>query len=129
MDYKKRCADCTCLVLKNKVWCCDECFGQPCAEIDDCPEGVNDDTIAELDELDKIKIDHGASADKPKAERKKPTKKISAEKINLFNSLLTSLTEIYGENVSILNENELVGVKINDIDFKINIIQTRKPKK
>ena len=77
---QKRCEDCANLIMKNGKWCCDECFGQECEEIDDCPEGVE---LAEIEELaqkaKENKIDHGASSGKKK-EGKPRTVKISDEK-------------------------------------------------
>lgn len=65
MDYKKRCTDCACLIERNGVWCCDECFGQKCEEIDDCPEGATEETAEELDAKQKeIKINVGARSEK-----------------------------------------------------------------
>lgn len=57
---------------------------------------------------------------------KKPrTVKISDEKTELFTEILENLQEIYKENVKILKENKLISVKINDLTFKIDIIQER----
>ena len=96
MDYKKRCSDCACLIEKNGIWCCDECFGQKCEEIDDCPEGATEETAEELDAKQKeIKINVGARSEK-KTERKPKTIKVSDEKTQIFNDLLRFLTENYG---------------------------------
>ncbi len=36
----ERCRDCACLVEAGGQWACDECDGRPCADIEDCPEGL-----------------------------------------------------------------------------------------
>lgn len=72
---------------------------------------------------------HGASAEKKEKKDKKPkTVKISEEKQALFSDILQNLQENY-ENVEILKQNKLIQVKINEITFKIDIIQQRPPKK
>ena len=133
MDFKKRCADCACLIEKNGKWCCDECFGQPCAEIDDCPLGVSENTMTEIDEKMKgYKVDHGATAAERKKSDKPRTVKISDEKKELFQLILSNLTGNnvdFIENVEVLKENKLIFVKIGEKNFKIDIIEQRKPKK
>ena len=127
MDYKKRCADCACLIEKNGVWCCDECFGQKCEEIDDCPEGATEETAEELDAKQKeIKINVGARSEK-KTERKPKTIKVSDEKTQIFNDLLRFLTENY--DFSILKDNKLIEISYNGKKFKLDLIETRQKKK
>ena len=127
MDYKKRCADCACLIEKNGVWCCDECFGQKCEEIDDCPEGATEETAEELDEKQKeIKVNVGARSEK-KTERKPKTIKVSDEKTQIFNDLLRFLTENY--DFSVLKDNKLIEISYNDKKFKLDLIETRQKKK
>ena len=127
MDYKKRCADCACLIEKNGVWCCDECFGQKCEEIDDCPEGATEETAEELDAKQKeIKVNVGARSEK-KTERKPKTIKVSDEKTQIFNDLLRFLTENY--NFSVLKDNKLIEISYNGKKFKLDLIETRQKKK
>ena len=127
MDYKKRCADCACLIEKNGVWCCDECFGQKCEEIDDCPEGATEETAEELDAKQKeIKINVGARSEK-KTERKPKTIKVSDEKTQIFNDLLSFLTENY--DFSVLKDNKLIEISYNGKKFKLDLIETRQKKK
>ena len=127
MDYKKRCADCACLIEKNGVWCCDECFGQKCEEIDDCPEGATEETAEELDAKQKeIKVNVGARSEK-KTERKPKTIKVSDEKTQIFNDLLKFLTENY--DFSILKDNKLIEISYNGKKFKLDLIETRQKKK
>ena len=127
MDYKKRCADCACLIEKNGVWCCDECFGQKCEEIDDCPEGATEETAEELDAKQKeIKINVGARSEK-KTERKPKTIKVSDEKTQIFNDLLRFLTENY--DFSVLKDNKLIEISYNGKKFKLDLIEARQKKK
>lgn len=127
MDYKKRCADCACLIEKNGVWCCDECFGQKCEEIDDCPEGATEETAEELDAKQKeIKVNVGARSEK-KTERKPKTIKVSDEKTQIFNDLLRFLTEKY--DFSVLKDNKLIEISYNGKKFKLDLIETRQKKK
>ena len=127
MDYKKRCSDCACLIEKNGVWCCDECFGQKCEEIDDCPEGATEETAEELDAKQKeIKINVGARSEK-KTERKPKTIKVSDEKTQIFNDLLRFLTENY--DFSVLKDNKLIEISYNGKKFKLDLIETRQKKK
>lgn len=88
---------------------------------------------AELDEkASKVHINKDAYTDENKKPRKKPEIKVSDEKKWLFDSILTNLTRCNGvgqEDITVLNENKLISVKINDKIFKIDIIQCRKGKK
>ena len=72
----------------------------------------------EQEELDKkakeVKVNFvDAREIKEKKERKPITKKISDEKKELFQEILEKLIKIYGENVTILNENKLIQIKNN----------------
>lgn len=88
----------------------------------------------ELEELDnkakKVKIQHQATTiDKTEPKDRKPrTIKISDEKVTLFDTIYTKLSESYGENVKIVNENKLLTVKIGSKLFKLDLIEQR-PKK
>ena len=85
----------------------------------------------ELDEkAKKVKIDHGASAvDKTEKKEKKPREiKVSDEKQALFSEIVEKLAE-NGRNYEILKENKLICVKIGEKTFKIDLIETRQPKK
>ena len=127
MDYTKRSAACACLIEKNGVWCCDDCFGQKCEEIDDCPEGATEERAEELDAKQKeIKINVGARSEK-KTERKPKTIKVSDEKTQIFNDLLRFLTENY--DFSVLKDNKLIEISYNGKKFKLDLIETRQKKK
>lgn len=121
--FLKRCEDCAECTKDLK---CNECFGQPISEIDDCPLGLTLEIVQKSQDI-KVKIDHGA---RKSAENKKKSHKIvvSDEKQQLFLDILTNLQSIYGENVQILKENKLISVKINEKVFKIDVIQTRNKK-
>ena len=86
-----------------------------------------DDEQKELEEKAKnIKISKEITPKKEKKERKSPVKKVSDEKKELFNDILTYLQSKYGEKVEVVNENKLIFVKINDKTFKLDLIQTKK---
>ena len=83
----------------------------------------------ELDEkASKVKIERDIVQVSTKKERKKPEKKVSDEKKELFSEILSDLEDIYKGNVSVLNENKLISVQINDKIFKIDVIEQRPPK-
>lgn len=77
----------------------------------------------------KVHINKDINIKKSTKERKKPEIKVSDEKKDLFSTILNILNEKYINNVTILNENKLISVKINDKTFKIDLIQCRPPKK
>ena len=89
-----------------------------------------DEEQIELDEkASKVRIDKDIIQKKPKKERKKPEKKVSDAKKELFNEILSDLKDVYKENVEVLNENKLISVRIGEKLFKIDVIETRPPKK
>ncbi len=89
-----------------------------------------DEEQIELDKkASKVHIDKDIIQKKPKKERKKPEKKVSDAKKELFNEILSDLQDVYKENVEILNENKLISVRIGEKLFKIDVIETRPPKK
>lgn len=84
----------------------------------------------ELDEkASKVKIERDIVQVSTKKERKKPEKKVSNEKKELFSEILSDLEDVYKGNVTILNENKLISVKIGEKIFKIDIIEQRPSKK
>lgn len=90
----------------------------------------------ELEALDakskKVKINHGARADKPRKKSDKPrTVKVSDEKKELFSKLSYYLNEFCEENdanCTILKENKLIELQFGGETFKIDLIQVRKKK-
>ena len=127
MDYKQRCQDCACLIEKNGIWCCDECFGQKCEDVTDCPYGADEQALAEMDRLQKVKVDHGHAQAKRK-QTKPRTVKVSDEKKQLFSEIYQNLLDIYGENAEIVKMNKIIMVNIGDKHFKIDLIEQRKSK-
>jgi hypothetical protein len=97
--------------------------------LEDEGEFENEEQIA-LDEKAK-QLSHPVydNAEKTtKKKRKKPTIKVSDEKKILFDDILASLP-YPSENITVLKENKLIQIKINDKIFKIDVIQQRPPKK
>lgn len=109
--------------LKNKLelsendaidlWLCDNGY-----EIDE--EQENLDNSAK-----KVKIDKEIVQNKSKKERKPVEKKVSDEKKALFSEILSDLEDVYRNSVTVLNENKLIEVKINEKTFKIDVIEQR----
>jgi hypothetical protein len=98
--------------------------------LDDHDYETNEEQVA----LDEKAKNAGCMVDarevtKEKKERKPVTKKVSDEKKQLFLDILESLQAIYGENVSILNNNKLIQVKIGEKSYKIDVIEQRPKKK
>lgn len=88
---------------------------------------------AELDaKAKKVKINHGAQADKPRKKSEKPrTVKVSDAKKEFFNALNEFLSGFCTENdaeMAVLKENKLFQVQYGGEIFKIDLIQQRKPK-
>ena len=100
--------------------------------LDDNDYTVNEEQEALDEKAKKVKIPMGAREVKEKKERKPITKKVSNEKKILFDSIVKQLDRcelVDRENVTILNENKLIQVKIGDKIFKIDLIECRPPKK
>lgn len=76
----------------------------------------------------KVKINHQASADKEVKEKKPRTSKVTEEKQLLFSELCNFLTEKEFD-FEILKENKLISINLGTENFKIDLINTRKPKK
>ena len=88
-----------------------------------------DEEQIELDEkASKVRIDKDIIQKKPKKERKPVKKVVSDEKKALFNEISGFLKRVYGINTEIVTENKLITVKIGDKNFKIDVIEQRKPK-
>lgn len=85
--------------------------------------------MAEM-ELGAKQIKRYEQAEKPRKKREKPkTVKVSDEKVSLFNTILENLDRnelVERENIEVLKPNKLIQVTINGINFKIDLIQSRK---
>ena len=88
-----------------------------------------DEEQQELDEkASKVHINKDIDTKKSTKERKKVEKKVSDEKKELFSEILSDLEDVYKGNVTVLNENKLISVKIGDKTFKIDVIECRPAK-
>jgi hypothetical protein len=88
-----------------------------------------DEEQVELDKkASKVQISKEVAPKKSSKPRKPIVRTISDERKELFSEILSNLEDVYKGKVKILNENKLISVEINDIQFKIDIIQVRKPK-
>ena len=94
MDYKKRCEDCACLVEKNGVWTCDECFGQKCSDIDDCPYG-NDamEVVEKMTEKAKTAAKHYEKAEGKEKRERKEERKVDTAKLSIMEIIDKALTD------------------------------------
>lgn len=124
MDFKKRCQNCASLIEVNKEWCCDECFGQPCAEVDDCPEGIE---VKEVAEMDSIKTKHYEQSDEPK-KRKAPARKVDNDKIELIN-MLWAVVECVDPNGEIVKAEREIDFKYNGSSYSLTLTKHRDKKK
>lgn len=80
-------------------------------------------------ELGAKKIKNYVSSKPTKKSSKPRTSKVSDEKKELFNTILTNLDRadgVFRENITVLRENKLIQVQIGDKKFKIDLIQCRK---
>ena len=72
-----------------------------------------------------------ATTEKPKEKKTRPIK-VSDEKKEIFNIILQNLDRCIGverKDIEVLKENKLIQVKIGDKLIKIDLIETRPPKK
>lgn len=89
----------------------------------------NEEQVALDKKASKVKISVEARASAPTKEKKPRTTKVSDEKKTLFAEILSNLQYDYKENVTVLKENKLIEVKVGGKTFKIDLIETRPPKK
>lgn len=126
-DRQRRCEDCPNLKIKSGKWTCEECFGQLCEEIDDCPEGATLEDIERIDrEMKHVKINLGARAETQK-ERKPRERKSDEEKETLIAETAKFLENL-AENVKITNVSKIIEFDVGENHYKLDLIRQRKPK-
>lgn len=79
----------------------------------------------------KVHISRDIDVKKTKKERKKPEKKVSSEKQQIFQYLKDNLSTFCEKNngeLTILNENKLFSLKIGEKIFKLDLIETKNKK-
>lgn len=127
-NFEKRCEDCANMKMVKGCMICEECFGQKCSEIDDCPEGA---TVELIDELEKFakenKFKNINSADKPKTERKPRERKVDITKVEFIKKIL-ELAETFGENATIVKAEREVTFDFAGENYSIQLVKHRKPK-
>lgn len=96
--------------------------------LDDMGLTENEEQKALDEKAKKVKINHQASADKEVKDKKPRTSKVTEEKQLLFSELCNFLREKEFD-FEILKENKLISVNLGTENFKIDLINTRKPKK
>lgn len=124
VNYKKRCEDCACLVEKNGIWCCEECFGQRCEDIDDCPEGVVGDEVDEMTEKAKEITRYEQSGDRKKPVRER---KVDNIKLDILQTIAAALESEYGMNVDIEKEVN-IHFNLSGEDYSVKLTRHRKKK-
>lgn len=88
---------------------------------------VSDETAALVEKTKGQRVDHGIRGSKIGKERKPVKRKVSDEKKHLFEILHKAIAAEY-DDVEIVKENKMLGITVNGIYFKVDVIQTRKPK-
>lgn len=129
---QERCAECADMKIKGTKWTCNECFGQFCDDIDDCPNGI---TLAEIDAIEEktkdVKISVGARSE-TKKERQPRERKPDVEKENIINDIAICLERCMNcyepKNVKITNVSKVIEFDIGDNHYKLDLIRQRKPK-
>lgn len=127
-NFQKRCEDCACLVINKGVWCCDECFGQPIEEVDDCPEGVTLEAIEEANAKAK-QVKNVVSSAERKTERKPRERKVDEEKVDLIAKIHQFLVENGLENVKITKKEREIDFCVNNNNYTLALTKHRKAKK
>ena len=124
VNYKKRCEDCACLVEKNGVWCCEECFDQRCEDIDDCPEGVVGDEVDEMTEKAKEITRYEQSGDRKKPVRER---KVDNIKLEILQTIAAAIEAEYDIHVDV--EREIcLHWELEGEDYSIKLTRHRKKK-
>lgn len=120
MNFQKRCEDCAELCIKNGVWTCNECFGQKCADIDDCPCGVVGNEVDTMTEKAKEITRYEQSTN----ERKKSTKerKVDDAKLEILQIVQSALVS-NGYNATIEKE-----IALHFGNFTLKLIRHRTKK-
>lgn len=125
--FEKRCEDCICLVKQNGIWCCDECFGQPITEVDDCPEGITLEAIEEVNAKAK-EVKNVVSSAERKKERKPRERKLDEVKVNLIQLIGEFLATQNLDFVEITKPEREIDFKIGADEYTLTLTKHRKPK-
>lgn len=130
--FIKRCEECTELKMVNGIAHCEECFGQLCAEIDDCPLGITVEIVEKAQKLTteqqkvaKKMINSDTHAQKGKIERKK---RENPEKEGIISEICAFLAENGYENAEITNPTREIAFFVGEQQYKLTLVATRKPK-
>lgn len=131
-NFERRCEDCPNMKKVKGIMTCEECFGQKCIEIDDCPEGV---TLEEIEKVEKFAKENKVktvvtSADKTeKKERKPRERKVDTEKVNLIQLIGEFLVTQNLDFVEIVKPEREINFKIGENDYTLTLTKHRKAKK
>lgn len=124
---KKTCEDCACLINNKGIWCCDECFGQPIADIDDCPEGVTEEVLTEIEKHakeNKVKI---VNTSEEKKERKPRVRKVDEVKVDFIKRVFEFVKD-FTEKCEIAKPEREINFTLNGDEYTLTLTKHRKPK-
>lgn len=123
-QYKSRCEDCFYMIEKNGQWCCKECFGQKCSDIDDCPCGLNAEDVQKAQD---VKAPKHYEQSKP-TEKRVRERKVDDTKKQILQAIKGTLDELGAEVTLIKTETE---IKFNyeGGSYTVKLTKHRPPKK
>ena len=89
-----RCAECAERQKKNGIFICNECFGQKCNDIDDCPYG-NDamEVVEEMTEKAKTAAKHYEKAEGKGKRERKVERKVDTANLSIMEIINKALTD------------------------------------
>lgn len=125
---KRTCEECAYLTTKKGILCCEECFGQPIADIDDCPEGVTEEVLTEIEKHakeNKVKI---VNTSEEKKERKPRVRKVDEVKVNLIQLIGEFLATQNLDFVEIAKPEREINFVLNNDEYTLTLTKHRKPK-
>lgn len=130
IDFQKRCTDCDNLKIKNGIYTCEECFGQLCADIDDCPLGITAEEVQTINtKAESVKIKHEAKSTKPKAQRAPRERKPDEEKEAIIKVLAETLENQQNiTDVKVTNAAKIIEFNIGKNHYKLDLIKQRAEK-
>ena len=98
--------------------------------LEDAEYEINEEQEALDNAAKKVKISYGAEEKRRGPKKGTPRiVKVSNEKKELFHKIYSQLLTYGNSKVTILKENKLIEVRINEKTFKVDIIEERKSKK
>ena len=123
-----RCAECAERQKKDGIFICNECFGQKCNDIDDCPYG-NDamKVVEEMTEKAKTAAKHYEKAESKGKRERKVERKVDTAKLSIMEIINKALTDngIYGT----IEKELYLHFSTGGEDYTLKLTKHRKKKK